>query len=101
MTARAATREVSFKTTKKDYALIDVVVGRAISMKLIPASGRQDLEMDITATHCNGCPLDFEKWLAFDNFSFAHDVVGIQRHISRVTGELTGFFLPRCARPSR
>mgnify|MGYP006359556787 CR=1 FL=1 len=55
-------------------------------------------EMDITACHLNGCALDLERLLKADNFNFAHDVYGIQRHIDRETGKLGDGFLPRYAR---
>ena len=54
-------------------------------------------QMDLEATHCNGCPLDFDRLLDFDDFSFAHDVFGIERHLDRSTGKLKNHFLPRCA----
>ena len=55
-------------------------------------------EMDITACHLNGCALDLKRLLKADNFNFAHDVYGIQRHIDRETGKLIDCFLPRFAR---
>jgi hypothetical protein len=58
-----------------------------------------ETEMDITATHCNGCPLDLEKFLAAPDGDFGHDVFGIRHHINRRTGELENMFLPRCALP--
>jgi hypothetical protein len=57
-----------------------------------------DLNMDVTATHCNGTPLDLEKLLAFDEFNVAHDIYGIMDCIDRNTGKLTSGFLPRCAK---
>lgn len=58
-----------------------------------------DAEMDVTATHANGCPLDLAVLLAFDDSDFGHDVFGIRHHIDRSTGVLGGCFLPRCAQP--
>jgi hypothetical protein len=60
---------------------------------------RLSLAMDLTATHANGCPMDFAKLLAADDFNFKHDIVGIVNHIDRRTGELTDHFFPRCAQP--
>lgn len=57
-----------------------------------------DIQMDIEATHCNGCPLDLDRFLAFPDFDFLHDVCGIRDHLSRKTGKLGDFFLPRCTR---
>lgn len=56
------------------------------------------LSMDITATHLNGCPLDFDKLLTASDPDFAHDVFGISRHIDRTTGKLKDHFLPRCSK---
>jgi hypothetical protein len=58
---------------------------------------RQDQMMDLEAVHSNGCPLDFDKLLSFDDGNFAHDVLGIRQHIDRETGQLAGYFMPRCA----
>lgn len=58
------------------------------------------LQMDIEATHCNGCPLDFDKLLKFDGFNFYHDIIGIRKHLDRQTGKLQNCFLPKCAKRS-
>ncbi|MTK53326.1 hypothetical protein [Paludibacter sp.] len=52
-------------------------------------------QMNITATHLNGCTLDLIKLLEFDESNFAHDIFGIEKHINKVTGQLTKGFLPR------
>jgi hypothetical protein len=54
--------------------------------------------MDLSAVHA-ACPLDLEKLAGFDDFNFAHDVGGIHRHLSRSTGKLQNFFVPRSAKP--
>ena len=87
---------ISFKVTKEERATIDKIVERAILEEMAP--DRIELAMDLAATHSNGCPLDFEKLLAFDSFNFAHDIYGIRRHIDRRTAQLLNFFVPRCAR---
>jgi hypothetical protein len=56
-----------------------------------------DTDMDITACHLNGCPLDLAKLAAFDDANFGHDVGGIRHYIHHDTGELTNCFVPRCA----
>lgn len=58
-----------------------------------------DAEMDVSATHLNGCPLKLEELLAADDANFGHDVFGIRRFIDRETGKLTGCFCPRFAQP--
>ncbi len=94
-------REVSFRASEVDRGLIGSIVRRAVKVAKKHGSkvDPEDLEMDLRATHANGCPLDLPKLLAADDFNFTHDVFGIRRHIDRSTGELTDHFLPRCALP--
>lgn len=92
--------DVAFTTTLAENLLIDEVVARAAIAGLVKGRrySRLDLRMDLTATHSNGCPLDFHKLLQFNDFNFTHDIAGIARHLDRSTGELRGCFLPRCAK---
>jgi Family of unknown function (DUF6874) len=55
-----------------------------------------ECDMDLTACHANGCPMDFAKLLAAPDFDFIHDVAGIRRHINRETGQIENCFMPRC-----
>lgn len=99
----ARRREVSFDASAADYKLVDKIVARVA--KLLKERGekldRQSTRMDLIATHANGCPMDFAKLLAADDFNLCHDVFGIARHLDRKTGELTNFFRPRCAAKDR
>lgn len=54
-----------------------------------------DADMDLTACHLNGNPLRLKKLLAADAVNFAHDVLGIRRHLNRETGKLENCFSPR------
>ncbi len=94
------TPTISFNTTSAEIGLITDIVNRAF--KDYPAAlgryDRLDLHMDLTATHANGCPLDFDRLLHFDDFDFSHDIFGIIQHLNRNTGQLGGRFLPRCAK---
>lgn len=97
-----ATKQISFKATKQEYELIGKIVDRAEAMANEHGLANFDAratDMDLTACHANGCPLDFQKLLEFDDSNFGHDVFGITRFIDRKTGELGDCFLPRCARP--
>lgn len=87
---------INWNATKEEHEAISKVVERAT--KELNGIVVMDLNMDITATHLNGTPLDFEKLLAFDEFNFAHDVYGIMDCIDRTNGKLTHGFLPRCAK---
>ena len=58
-----------------------------------------DLMMDVEFCHDNDIPLDFEKFLAFDDGDFGHDIVGILCHFNREIHKLEDCFVPRCAFP--
>ncbi len=54
--------------------------------------------MNLTACHTSGNPLDFERLLTFDDYSFMHDITGIDYSINRDTGKLGHLFSPRCTK---
>lgn len=84
---------MNFSTTPEEQKAIDGIVAR--EMKLCPDADPISISMDITATHCNGTPLDLDRLLEADDANFMHDVSGIAQHIDRETGQLDGQFLPR------
>jgi len=86
---------MNWTSTKEDYEKIKSICDR--SQGRLNRS-RIDLSMDLDATHSNGCPLDFDKLLNFEDFDFYHDIYGIIKHLDRKTGKLQNCFLPRCAR---
>lgn len=88
----------SFDVTVKDYANIMRILKRAKKLGLYDKDEKFFRELDIRATIANGQPLDFKKWLAFDDHSFKHDFYGISDHINHRTGKLNNFFLPRCSK---
>ena len=89
-------RYISFAVSKRDSARVDAIVARAGAL----GCRRDPLEirMDLCATHANGNPLDFLRLREFDDFSFLHDILGIERHLDRTTGALRDLFVPRCTR---
>lgn len=87
---------ISFEATDEEMKLVSEASKRAMALGLV--RDRMDIEMDVLATNANGCTLDLNKLMAFDNFNFTHDIGGIARHLDRSTGRLGGCFLPRCAR---
>lgn len=93
---------VRFDATPRERELIEQILDIIMAgpPALVEDRDRMDFEMDLLATHANGCPLDFDRLLGFAEFSFWHDVMGIARHLNRRTGELEHFFVPRCARPA-
>jgi len=90
---------INWKTTKRENELIVKIAKRANTMakEIDVKYSIMDINMDITATHLNGCSLKLKELLEADNFNFAHDIFGIYRHINRVTGKLGNCFLPRYA----
>ena len=89
------TMTLSFKTTNKELIVISKIAKRAAGLGI--ASDLLSCEMDLSACHANGIPLDFQKLLDFPDFDFAHDVAGVARHIDRETGKVMDCFIPRCA----
>lgn len=94
-----ATTFPSFAASRADMLLINKVANRAVKMAADQGFDydKMDADMDITACHCNGTPLDLPKLLAAPDGDFGHDVFGIRRFIDRSTGQLTQCFVPRCA----
>ncbi len=94
---------ISFDVTKEELDTTEKIIQR-VKNELVPlgfSDDYQSLQMDVIACHCNGTPLDLEKLLKADLFSFFHDLAGIQENMDRTTGMLTGHFLPRTSVPSR
>lgn len=91
-------KQVKF-ANKKDTEIIHNIVGRLRGLELVPPGfDYLSMEMDLSATHANGCPLKLEELLKADKFNLLHDLMGIRNHINRKTGKLERFFLPRYAR---
>ncbi len=93
---------INFNASRDDRRQIELIVERA--KRIAHEAGRESfdqesLEMDLTACHLNGCPLDLQKLANADDFNFAHDVFGIERHMNRTTGQLENHFFPKCALP--
>ena len=91
---------VSFDVSPTEVVLIMKIADRAGVMAAnaqTDIGGPIDVEMDIAATHANGCALRLSDLLAASDFDFAHDIFGIVRHLNRATGQLGGCFVPRYA----
>lgn len=93
------TKVLSFEVSREDARIIREIARRA--SLLATEHGVEyavaDAEMDLTACHANGMPLDLQKLLTADNGNFGHDVFGIRRHLDRTTGQLKDCFVPRFA----
>jgi hypothetical protein len=96
---------ISFNIPKEDALKVGKIVTRAKKLHAEIGQGRFDAMscyMDIAACIANGTPLKLDALLEADDFNFAHDVWGIQRHIDRddaspTGGKLLNCFLPRFA----
>ena len=98
MARRKAQRaECSFECPESDRKIIRKISRRARELYLSHEIDRDaiDIQMDVTATHCNGNPLRLADLLAADDFNFLHDISKIARHLDRETGKLTDCFRPR------
>jgi len=87
--------EISFTTSKEEDKLIDIIVNRAAKLTELD---RMTISMDLASCRANGCSLDFQKLLDFDNSSFLHDIYGISKHLDRNTGKIENCFMPRSAK---
>ena len=67
------------------------IIKRAIKMDLNRAPDHISFCMDIELS-----PINHERLLAFPDFDFTHDVLGIQRHLNRKTLQFDDCFVPRC-----
>lgn len=85
---------LKFDISEQDVKSITSVVKRA---KLIKSDiNNRLLTMDLIVCHSNGCKLNFDLLLQFDDLDFTHDIDGIQKYINRDNGLLTDCFQPRC-----
>lgn len=80
----------------QDRGIVQAIVERAVSAGIYDDA--LTAHMDISAVHAR-CPLRLSDLRDADQFNFAHDMYGIQRHLNRQTGTLENFFLPRFAAP--
>ena len=91
-------KRINWNSTKKDDLLVKSISNRVLKDFPEYCRDKQGLEMDILATHLNGCPLNLKKLLETDDFNFMHDILGIGNCIDRNTGKLKNCFVPRCIR---
>lgn len=90
-------KQVNFNTTENEDELI-IEITKRVHVLHPGVFCQLNLQMDLTACHCNGNPIDFEKLLSFDDFNFNHDIFGITNCINRRTGKLENCFVPRCSK---
>jgi len=78
--------------TAAELAVIEAIVMRALVY--FPDREWRDIKMDVLATHLT-TPLRLNALLDADEENFAHDIVGIERHLDRQTFTLRDCFSPR------
>ena len=83
---------INWDTSKEDDEVIHAIAKRAVDKFDFNLF---QVEMDIAACHANGNPLLLKKLLEANEYEFAHDVLGIRKHIDRKTGQLKDCFSPR------
>jgi len=92
---------IKWNATKEESETINTIVKRYTEWHYslgVPKEYQRpfiDIAMDLEATHCNGNPLKLQELLEADDFNFTHDILGIQRHLNRTTGQLENCFVPR------
>jgi len=87
---------ISWNAKRNNFRKAHQIALRASQMD--PSYSVQEAEMDLVATHANGCPLKLNELLKAGDGDFGHDVFGIRRFLDRHSGQLGGCFLPRFAR---
>lgn len=95
---------VSYHCTRAEKDAIHQVVARLVALcalhgRPIGATQQLAIELDITACHCNGRPLNLAMLATLDDAALLLDVTGIREHIDRRTGRLQGDWEPHCALP--
>ena len=86
-------------TKRETFETISAIADRALVV--LANAGIQDTKlsfsMDLEFIDCN-MDLDFDRFLAFDDGNFAHDVIGIYENWNRRTKEMENCFAPRCSK---
>lgn len=85
---------MKWKVSRKEMETICLIVARA-QKECFPQRSKLNLNMDITAAHCNDSKLRLTELLKADNFNFAHDICGIVKNLNRETGKLENCFSPK------
>lgn len=94
---------INWDISPADQNRMDVVKKRLSALGYTGAYATE-LCMSVQAPHANGTHLNLEQLIKLDDRSFLHDVFGLDRHVSRETGQIENCFVPRCgflAEPER
>ena len=81
---------------RKEFELEQKTIRRAEDLGIMRSAFlTATMDIDLAIKHFN---VDLESWLAADDENFAHDFMGIQRHVNRETLLFEDCFLPRFSR---
>jgi hypothetical protein len=88
----------SNEMSKDEWDAADVILERAEAMNINCHREKLGLLMDLsTATEKHA--LDIIALSKCGGDDFTHDILGIQKHLNRETGELEDCFIPRFTKP--
>lgn len=79
-------------TTEKRYCRMIVRRAKRSLRGRIYEWPTEDYLSMLDAVHIQ-CPLNFLKLINFDRFNFAHDMLGILRHVENPSGKLGGLLI--------
>jgi len=74
------------------------IADRALKKDPMVSASKADLIKDIENCHRNGCHLDLDKLIKFNDSDFTYDICGILLNLNRITGKLENSFLPKSAK---
>lgn len=95
---------IKFDVTPEEFDLLTKITSRGVTMAMERANVHWDFQqciMDLTACHCNGCPLKLLSLFLSNDMDFAQDFAGICNNIDRATGKLMNGFTPTFKAESR
>jgi hypothetical protein len=93
---------LSFRVTRAERLTIHAIARRAIAdLQALSAEGLGELDIQLMLTVCHGNAqrLNLDGLLAADPFCFAHDILGLVRHLDPDKGQIAGPFRPRFCAP--
>lgn len=75
-----------FTATPAEREIIERIAKRAVALYRKYGNtdvDELDIQMDLEACHCSGCPLRLADMEQADAFNLMHDVSGINMHLNR------------------
>lgn len=90
----------NFDVTEQERKAIFAIADRAVTIAGLAGTtlSQMTVAMDVMVCHCNGNPLDLEKFLHAEQPDFVDAVISIGVHLDRLTGKFMHDFKPHFAR---